>query len=84
MTGSGSSTCRTELPVTAHSVTQRTHGDIVLWVADLHAREKVTEKVLISYNEMQYVYSIVSRWRQDGQCVTANGGIKEKMVRYKS
>lgn len=50
MTGPGSSTGSTELPVAAHSVTQRTHGNVVPWVADLHARRQkrdtATERTL--------------------------------------
>lgn len=37
VTGTSSSTCCTEFPVATHSVTQGTHGDVVLWITDLHA-----------------------------------------------
>lgn len=40
MTGSGSSTGSAEFPVAAHPVAQRTHGDVVPGVADLHAAER--------------------------------------------
>ncbi len=42
MTGPGRSTGSTKFPVAAHAVTQRTHGDVVLWVADLHAEKQDT------------------------------------------
>lgn len=44
MAGPGSSTCSTEFPVAAHSVTQWTHGDVVFWVADFHATERVKDR----------------------------------------
>lgn len=40
MTGSGSSTGSAEFPVAAYPVAQRTHGDVVPGVADLHAAER--------------------------------------------
>lgn len=40
--GPSSSTGRAKLPVTAHSVTQRAHGDVVSWMADLHAGKEDT------------------------------------------
>lgn len=43
MAGPGSSTRSTESPVAAHSVTQRTHGDVVFWVADFHTTERVKD-----------------------------------------
>lgn len=45
MTGSGSSTGSAEFPVAAHPVAQRTHGDVVSGVADLHAAERGVEGV---------------------------------------
>lgn len=42
MAGPSSSTGRAEFPVAAHSVTQRAHGDVVPWVADLHAGTQAT------------------------------------------
>lgn len=44
MAGPGSSTRSTEFPVATHSVTQRTHGDVVFWVADFHATERVKDR----------------------------------------
>lgn len=40
VTGSGGSTGSAEFPVAAHPVAQRTHGDVVPGVADLHAAER--------------------------------------------
>lgn len=37
VTGARRPTGSAQLPVPAHSVTQRTHGDVVLRMADLHA-----------------------------------------------
>lgn len=44
MTSSGRSTSSAKFPVAAHRVTQRTHGDVVLRVADFHAREPEKER----------------------------------------
>lgn len=44
MTGSGRPTSSAKFPVAAHSVTQRTHGDVVLRVADFHAGEPKRDK----------------------------------------
>lgn len=40
--GPSRSTGRAELPVAAHSVAQGAHGDVVSWVADLHAAKQDT------------------------------------------
>lgn len=57
VTSPGCSTGSAELPVAADSITQRTHGDVVLWMADLHAGEN-TRHTQLMLNILYIVQSL--------------------------
>lgn len=51
VTGPRSSTGGAQFPVAAHSVTQRTHGNVVLRVTYLHARNDIS----YDYNQTKHI-----------------------------
>ncbi len=46
MTGPGRPTRRAQVPVAAHAVTQRTHGDVLPLVTDLHTANRTSQTEL--------------------------------------
>lgn len=61
VTGPRGSTGGAQFPVAAHLVTQRTHGDVVLRVTDLHASNDTSHR----YTPTTSCLPLPSRWGSD-------------------